>query len=254
MSRPIRSVPKSIQEAITSWCKRNIETSEPAVVVSVREFDQRLVDVQPLVIRDGEDGSGEAPTPIQRCPVIFTASNSGHVSIPLEVGDIVEIVYAKWSNDEVTLGAVDQFVPDDNRFFGKGDAVVVGYYPQYKKEAVVSTTDLEIKYKDSLLNLTPNNELKYTNPSSSLTLDAGMTYTNGSFTITVNSDGTFNITGGEGTINGGTVTASGNFVTASGTDLDNLKANFDALVTSYNSHGSGVPNHNPPVPPYVPIP
>lgn len=265
---PKKNPVKGMNDFVRNWVVNNVETTAPAVIVSVDNYSgQRTVDVQPLLLELEEDGNVIVPPVIFNCPVTLQGTFDGYSSFPLQVGDTVAIAYCKRSIEEVTFGGTAELVmPKDRRLFGCSDVVVLGYWAQNKDHSV-SATDWETRFKDSYLRISPDNKISRINPNATEEIDGdgGYGFTNGSVTVVYNADGTASITASSDititstatvNINGNTVnpngsvdfasgasaTASGDFVTAAGNSLDDL-------YTSYLAHGNGAPNHNPPVPP-----
>lgn len=222
---------KILVDSISKWAYNNIETFDDAVIVGVSKYDSRLVDVLPLAVTEDDDNVLIYPAVITECPVILQGNSDGYFNIPLRLGDKVKIGYPKESAEEFFYGETsEQYVPVDTMKWNNRQAFVIGYASQFNVDKKVSTTDLELNYFDSTLSMSPDNALKYTN---------------GSITATFNGDGTFSITGGQGTINGATITANGNVITASGSDVDEMRAQLNALNSAYNAHGTGATNHPP---------
>lgn len=239
---------KALKDFIKDWAISNIETFDVAIVVGVSNYNKRLVDVLPLCIQEDADGIAPAKPVITECPVVLQGNFDGFLHFPLRKGDKVLIGYPKDSIEEFTYSTVaQQYFPVDNMKFQGSQAVVLGYAHQAPTDKELSPEDFEIDYYDAKLSLTPSNAFKYSNPSATLEIDGqgNLSFTNGSISANLNSNGTFNITGGQGTINGATITSGGNVITAAGSDVDEIRADLNALNAAYSGHGDGLPDHPP---------
>lgn len=209
-------------KVISKWVSDNVETKAPAVITDVSKYgSDRVLTVQPLVGEIEGDGDVILPNKVYNCPVILSACNDGYLSFPFTVGEIVAIGYCKRSIEEVTYGSGNsQVIPDDSRVFTASDAVVLGYWNQPSQGLPVSTTDFEIKFKNTLFSISPSDVITLDNSTSSITVDGSdIVITNGTSTITI-SGSTITLDNGSGTIelqgsgtvdmNGVTIDSSGN--------------------------------------------
>lgn len=248
-----KNKPAAISDLVRRWVNTNIETIDVAEVVGNSNYaSSRLVDVQPLaVVREKDGVEIEVPT-VLNCPVILQGNVDGFISFPMNVGTKVLVGYPKHSIEEfVYASEANTYTPVDGLTFGSAQAVVLGYAAQANGvDYSLSLDDFEIRFKGCRLSFKADETISLTNPNFNFDVspDGSLGVSNGSVTVILNVDGTWSITGGEGTVNGATVTAGGNLITAAGTDLDQLKEDFDALHAAYVIHGTGSPAHPPPDP------
>lgn len=188
---------------------RTIETSCPAVITNVSEYESmQVVDVQPIAQYETEDKTVIQFPLIYRCPVVLEGTSDGIFSFPLKVGDLVKLDFSKYSLQELIGGiSNDPYLPQGRKVFGQSDAFVSACINKAGDTVKPSATDAQWKFKNSIITLKS---------------DGDIVITNGSATATLKIDGEIDL-------NGCTITATGNVITAAGTDLD-------AFKLAYNTH------------------
>lgn len=223
---PPKSLPDAIASMIQNWAMENIETTSPAVIVSVKDYPtERCVSVLPLIMEEQGDGDIIVPVVNPKVLCVLPGCSDGYMSFPPTVGTKVMIAYCKLSLEEFLHStAPNQYLPVSPRVFGATDAFVLGVIAQATDTLKPSATDFEIAYKNSKISITPSNVITINNGTSSVVINGG--------SVTITAPTNVNI-------NGAVVTPGGDVITASG-------ASLDALKTAYLAHGVGAPNHPPP--------
>ena len=119
--------------------------------VTKYDFKKQKVSVKPLinyVFRDGE--SLELPI-INNVPLMFPASGGASITMPVKIGDIVEIRFCQRSLEE-WLSSGEQVTPDDSRTHDLTDAIATpGLMPFSSTSPASNNDDLEVKYKGATI-------------------------------------------------------------------------------------------------------
>jgi hypothetical protein len=132
MSTTKPTIADVIRRAVDAGLAR-VHTSLPGVVTAYDRETQKA-SVRPAVrtfYRD-EDGALQAERLpiIPSVPVQWPAGSSGSLTIDLEIGDPVTIVFSERSTDEWRAVGGDDVTPQDVRRFSLGDCVAIpGAYP-----------------------------------------------------------------------------------------------------------------------------
>jgi hypothetical protein len=189
---------------VSGFARDHINTSMPAKVVSVDNFDRdQTVDVLPLINDSFNDGTNVEFPPIFDVPLILPSAGGGLLSFPVAVGDTVLLIFSQKSLDEWmesrSFGNVG-FTPSDKRRYALNDAIAIsGMYTKHT-HLTPNPNDVELKFNGLHVVLEKAGDITLSNPTHSLKLKASGEVLHSS---------------------GAKLTAAGDFVTASGISLDN---------------------------------
>lgn len=124
----------------------------PAKVVKY-DFTKQKVSVKPLINKVfGDDSFLELPI-INNVPLMFPASGGASITMPVNVGDIVELRFCQGSLEE-WLNNGTESTPDDSRSHDLTDAIATpGLRPFNVTSPASNNEDLEIKYKGSKITI-----------------------------------------------------------------------------------------------------
>lgn len=137
-----RTMTHAMQRLVTSALS-DVRISVPA---RVERYDASLqqIDAQPLIKEAYEDEEGErvaAQLPvICNVPVIFPGAGSFRLTFPIEVGDIVHILFSHSSLD-VWLSEGGLVDPNDDRRLNISDAVAIPGIRSFKEPLSSAPTD-----------------------------------------------------------------------------------------------------------------
>lgn len=112
------------QQAIDRF-QSNLSTSMPGVVVRM-DYERMRADVQPAIPRKFEDGSTEEYSVILDVPVVMPGSQNSLISIPVQVGDNVTLMFCQSDIDSWSISATGQSTPAETlRTFDMQDAIAI---------------------------------------------------------------------------------------------------------------------------------
>lgn len=229
--------PDVLDTIITSYLRDNVYTSLPAKVKGVSSFgNKQFVDVVIDVARKRTTGSVDsgAGLTFYDVPIVMPSAGGGMLSFPVAVGDTVLLVFSMRSIELWKRGdASEESIPTDSRHYNKNDAIAISGLYTSSTNLRPSTTDVELKFKNSSIKITPEDLIRLDNSTASVEMnqDGTVTVDNGSVSVTLNPDGSHSIDNGSGSIvlgsngvvniNGVTISTSGaistpSSVTASG--------------------------------------
>lgn len=110
----------------------NMYTAIPGTVITVRDgLNQQSVDVQPVISLRNEEGDDytERP-PIVNVPLQMPITSLGGLSIPIQKGDSVMLIFSMRGLDVWKRGGGGSAPPSDMRMFDIRDCVAIpGTYP-----------------------------------------------------------------------------------------------------------------------------
>lgn len=123
-----------LQELIESSFDKNTEgffTAIPGIVVTVRNnFQDLYIDVQPSINDKKRDGSAIERPVVLNVPVQMPSSSTAALTLPINVGDPVLLVYAMRGLDVWKRGDGYPQTPTDLRKFDKRDCFAIpGVWP-----------------------------------------------------------------------------------------------------------------------------
>ena len=102
----------------------------PAVVVGVQEIEQMKIDVKPLPKRKYKDGSSVEFPVLQSVPVVMPNTKTSSISLPVNQGDNVLLVFSQREIDTFKSGATLPYDVDVERWMDINDAVaIIGLNP-----------------------------------------------------------------------------------------------------------------------------
>lgn len=139
----------------------NLHVALPAEVVSYDAAKQRC-SVQPLIRRKYEDGSVVNLPIITNVPVAFPRAGNAFISLPLQKGNSVLLVFSERSLDRwLSQGGVT--TADDPRKHDLSDAVAIpGVYP-FNNPCEASTDSIRIQYGDARIDVMSDGKFKFEN-------------------------------------------------------------------------------------------
>lgn len=165
----------SLVEMVVSEKIDSIHAGLPAKIVKYDPKTQKAT-VQPLIkYKDRSsdtDPNGLKDMPvIQNIPVIHPSAGTAIVSFPVQVGDIVALMFCSRSIDNFIISnGVDPVDPQDYRVFHADDCyAVLGLYP-FSKALGSHPSDLEVRMNSGKANeckvaLKPNGDVVVTTPA-----------------------------------------------------------------------------------------
>lgn len=145
-----------------------LHTCMPAKVVKV-DVAAAKCDVQPLLKRTyGDETTVKLPV-ITNVPISFYRAGKSFISLPVHVGDIVELRFAERSLD-IWLEKGGEVDPLDPRKFDLSDAIAYpGVYPYNDPPAGATANDIIIKNDQTVFTIKPDGNL-IVNSSNSIEL------------------------------------------------------------------------------------
>ena len=85
----------------------------PAIVVGIDKIKQGLIDAQPLTTRPTVKNDPLPYPTIQNVPVISYCTQVSRITLPVNVGDTVLLLFTKHSNDNFVAGNIEVHEPSD---------------------------------------------------------------------------------------------------------------------------------------------
>lgn len=136
-----------------------VYTSIPARVERVYH-DKGLCDVQPVLQRTYTDGAVVNLPVVSNVPIAFYRAGKAYVSLPLKVGDYVNLTFSQRSLD-VWLNKGGIVDPGDPRKFSLADAIAYpGVYPITEPLTEPSSENLIIRNDQSKIVLKPDGTIE----------------------------------------------------------------------------------------------
>lgn len=136
-----------------------MHTCLPGKVVRV-DVTKSQCDVEPLLKRQYWDGEIVALPVITNVPIGFYRAGKAFISLPVKIGDFVELRFSERSLDLWLLqgGLID---PNEGRKFHLSDAIAYpGLYPFSDPPVGASATDIIIKNDVAKITLNPTGKFK----------------------------------------------------------------------------------------------
>lgn len=120
---------ESAQQVVDNFAA-NLSTSIPGVVVRV-DPERMRADIRPSVSKLYEDGEIEESPILLDVPIIMPGTRESLISLPVQAGDSVLLVFAQRDTDNWNIGDTNEAVPASTmRAFGAQDAFAIpGAYP-----------------------------------------------------------------------------------------------------------------------------
>ena len=114
-------------------------------------FKTQKCSVQPLVNYLSQDGNEIALPIINNIPLIFPASGGASITMPVNIGDFVEVRFCQRSLENWLSDGL-QGTPDDPRTYDLTDGIATpGLSPFSKISPASNNEDFEIKYAGSII-------------------------------------------------------------------------------------------------------
>lgn len=172
-----------------------VYTSMPAVVVQVNNsLNELRVDIQPCIDVLWPDGSTEPRATIKNIPVIFPATSTSALTMPISVGDTVACFFSMRAMEIFNEGDGKPSPPNNFAKFDKKDAYVVpGLFTKQGSINNPSNRTLTHDTKDLVLahNIgTPNEVEVRLTPSGSVIINCKTAVINATDSLEVNSPST----------------------------------------------------------------
>ena len=124
---------QSLETIMTSWMEsymQDVYTCMPAIVLNVRDMGEMRVDVQPVINHLYKDGTLLEYPPIGNVPLIFPSTRNSAVTMPVEQGDTVMLMFSQKDMSIFKAGADRPHDPNTRRWMNLNDAVaIVGVHP-----------------------------------------------------------------------------------------------------------------------------
>ena len=134
---------EAIQLAIWGEISGKLHTAIPAKV-SKYDSSGPSVEVQPVVKRVYYDGTELSLPVIVSVPVIFPRTNRFHLSFPIEIEDMVLLIFSERSIAEF-LQTNKESTPQNTRKFSLTDAIAIpGLFGFKKGSKIISDKNIEI--------------------------------------------------------------------------------------------------------------
>lgn len=124
-----------------------LRVSMPAQVIRY-DHKKQLIDAKPFFKRKYKDGTVEAPPVIYNVPVDFPRAGKSFISMPLEPGHVVQLIFSDRSFEK-WLSSGQELDPEDSRAHHISDChAIPGGYPFSDPAKVNNAKDIIIKNDD----------------------------------------------------------------------------------------------------------
>lgn len=178
---------QSLETIMTSWIEsymQDVYTCMPAIVLNVKNMGELRVDVQPVINHMFKDGTLLEYPPIGNVPLIFPSTKQSAVTMPVEQGDTVMLMFSQKDMSIFKAGADRPHDPNTRRWMNLNDAVaIVGVHPFSKspnrnaaRKLPHSTDDLVVAHnigtdRECEVRLTKSGDVSLTGKTISLDYD-----------------------------------------------------------------------------------
>lgn len=168
-----------------------IYTAMPATIVGIDDLNTRnTIQVQPAIEKDYGLGSFHK-LPIIETTVQWPAGGGAVMTFPLALGDDVLVIFSMYSLAEFQASIAGTVQPYDGRMHHLTDGYAIPKVFRGANQPSPSTTDVEIRYGDSLISLKEDDSIGIENAKGSISIDKdGNHKSTASGTWTVDSGGT----------------------------------------------------------------
>ena len=160
ITQPGDSLEDAIFQAIWGELSGKLHTAIPA---KVSKYDPSgpSVEAQPVVRKVFVEGTELSLPVIVSVPVVFPRSNRFHLSFPIEVGDMVLLIFAERSIEEFLQKGVES-TPQNTRVFSLTDAIAIpGLFGLKKGSKIIDGTKMEIVF-DSMKIVSDGKGIEFT--------------------------------------------------------------------------------------------
>jgi hypothetical protein len=141
---------------IEKWFKGKLFTNIPARVMNVDNYEsQCVIDVQPIIadIRPEDNLVDKFPL-ITDVPVLLPSGGGAIVSVPIQVGDIVQLEVNMRNIENWVEGSTDDIIlPNDSRMFHLSDCVAKPCLYSKVNNLNPNPNDLELRFMNSIVRL-----------------------------------------------------------------------------------------------------
>lgn len=149
----------SIVESMIETRIGELHTCLPGKVVKV-DVTKAQCDVQPLLKRTYANGEVVSMPVITNVPIAFYRAGKAFITLPVHVGDYVELKFSERSLD-VWLEKGGEVDPADFRKFDLSDAIAYpGLYPNSDPPAGATANDIIIKNDATVITIKPSGEVE----------------------------------------------------------------------------------------------
>lgn len=222
------SMTEFVERKIEKYFRSNLFTSITARIVSVENYEQDcMVDVQPCIADIWPEDNAVMVFPvILNVPVILPSGGGAVISVPLKVGDFVQLEFSMKNMENWLEGDTEDFsVPQDSRTFHIKDAVAKPCIYQRTDNPNPNPNDLELRFQNTVVRhtedgnytISTDGDVVIEKATNIYITNSGNTVINTSGSTEVNVDGNVDVnSGGNAKVSsGGTVTldASNTIVT-----------------------------------------
>lgn len=186
------------------------------------DFETQRAEVKPLLRRSYADGETDDMPVIAGVPVVFPRSGGASLTMPVNRGDGVLLVFADRSIDR-WLAQGGEVTPDDRRKHDISDCIAVpGLYAFSETSPQDNNDDVLLQYDGSEVRL---------QPGGNTVVDAATTVTVNSGAVTVNAD-TVEVTAPQSIFNGNVLVNGSLTWTGTATGADGGAAQFGSDVVA----------------------
>lgn len=145
-----------VDKRVEQWFKGKLFTNIPARVMSVENYStQCVIDVQPIIadIRPEDNLVTKFPL-ITDVPVLLPSGGGAIVSVPIQVGDIVQLEVNMRNIENWLEGSTDEVIlPNDSRMFHLSDCIAKPCIYSKTSNLNPNPNDLELRFAGSIIRL-----------------------------------------------------------------------------------------------------
>lgn len=205
------SMTEFVERKIERYFRNNLFTSIPARIISVENYEQDCtVDVQPCIADIWPEDNAVMVFPeILNVPVILPSGGGAVISVPLKVGNFVQLEFSMRNIENWLEGSVEDFsVPQDSRTFHIKDAVAKPCVYQRTNNPNPNPDDLELRFQNTIVRHTEDGNYTISTDGNVVIEKATNIYITNSGNTVINTSGTteINVDGNVDITSGGTVT------------------------------------------------
>lgn len=150
---------------LTKYMKKKLRdtlmTSTPARIVGIDEYNSsQLVDVQPVILEADDSGVLLEPAVIYRVPVQLYSGGGAIISVPVAVGDIVQLHFQLSDIDKWKVSDGETLVsPESKRKFNTSDAIAVPCLATTQTTLNPDSTNLDIRFGNTNISISPEGKV-----------------------------------------------------------------------------------------------
>lgn len=206
---------------IESWFRTKLFTNIPARVMNVDKYQSEcVIDVQPIIadIRPADNLVDKFPM-ILDVPVLIYSGGGAVVTVPIQVGDIVQLEVNMRNIQNWLDGSTDEIVlPSDSGAFNLNDCVAKPCVYSKTNNPNPNPEDLELRFNNSIVRLKQDGNITISTGGNITVEQAVNIEVNNSGNTTVNTSGSSSVNvGGTTTLtSAGSVTIDTSSTTITG--------------------------------------